>query len=325
MERHTYIRIHQIDSLIRQGLYPNCQRLAEEFETSQRTVLRDIEAMKDSLGAPIAYSKEKNGYYYSQGNFRLPEMKLTEGELLAVCLGADLLNKYKGAPFEKAIKNAFQKIQLRLPNEVTIDLKEQNPVYSFDVQETLELDDNSAKVIAQLARAIHGRKQAEIEYYSIGRDAHSCRIIDPYHLRHALGTWYLIAFCHKSKDIRTFAVRQIKKIKVLAKTFTIPADFSPTKFFAGSWHLEEGGPLTKVVVRIDKKIARWFKNRRLHPSQKARENKDGSLDLSFEVTGTSEIKRWILSQGSMIKVLEPYPLKRDILNELLEIKELNKR
>lgn len=321
MERHAYIRISKIDSLIRQGLYPNCQRLAEEFETSQRTILRDIEALKDSLGAPIAYSKEKNGYYYRESGFRLPEMKLTEGELLAVCLGADLLNKYKGAPFERAIKNAFQKIQLLLSNEVTIDLKEQNPVYSFDIQETVELDSVGAKILAQLARAIHNKKQAEIEYYSIGRDAHTCRVIDPYHLRHALGTWYLVAFCHKTKDIRTFAVSQIKKIKVFAKSFIIPNDFTPAKFFAGSWQLEEGGPLTKVVVRLDKKIARWFKNRQLHPSQKAKMNKDGSLDLSFEVSGTNEIKRWILSQGARAKVLEPKSLEGEIRLEAKRIYE----
>lgn len=319
MERHTYIRLAKIDSLIRQGAYPNCQKLAEEFETSERTVLRDIEAMKDSLGAPIAYSKEKNGYYYTQGGFCLPEMKLTEGELLAVFLGADILKKYRGAPFEQAIRRAFRKIQVMLPDEITLRLGEPGHVYSFDIQETIELDKKGAEVLARLVRAIENKKKVRMEYFSVYREARTCRTVDPYHLRHALGAWYLIAYCQKARDIRTFNISQIKSLKVLPESFTVPKDFSADKFLAGSWQIEEGGRPTKVVVRLDNKIVRWFKNRRLHPSQKTKENHDGSLDLTFEVAGTNEIKRWIMSLGANARVKEPASLREEILSEARKI------
>jgi predicted DNA-binding transcriptional regulator YafY len=56
--------------------------------------------------------------------------------------------------------------------------------------------------------------------------------------------------------------------------------------------------------------------RRWHPSQKNKKLKDGSLELSFEVAGTKEIKTWILGFGSLAKVLEPTSLVKEIKDEL---------
>jgi hypothetical protein len=40
-------------------------------------------------------------------------------------------------------------------------------------------------------------------------------------------------------------------------------------------------------------------------SQKNKKLKDGSLELTFEVAGTTEIKSWIMGFGSLAKILEP--------------------
>ncbi|MCX5750092.1 MAG: WYL domain-containing transcriptional regulator [Candidatus Saganbacteria bacterium] len=319
MERHTYIRIAKIDELIRKKSYPNCRKMAEIFEVSQRTILRDIEAMKDSLGAPILFSKEKNGYYYGNSGFSLPELKLSEGELLAVLLGADIISRYKNTPFEPAIRSAFEKLQLLLPDSVSINPKNIDESISFDIRQTRELDKKSAKVFEKLTKAIKDKSSIEINYYVIGRDAMQKRVIDPYHLRHTQGSWYLIGYCHLRKDFRTFSVNQIKGIKALPQKFEIQKDFSVKDFFADSWGFQEGGAITKVVVRLDKTIARWFVDRRLHPSQQMVENKDGSLTLTFKVAGTNEIMRWILSQGHWAKIIEPETLKKEIRDEAREM------
>lgn len=315
MERHTYIRLANIDKLIRNKRYPNCKFLADEFETSERTILRDIEAMKDSLGAPIRYSKERNGYYYEEEKFSLPAMRLTEGELVSIFLGAEIIKKLKNTPFGSKVKQAFEKIEAMLPESISLDPEEVSGAFSVQIENTRALDTRSARVFETLAKAIKEKKSVEVEYYSIGRNAVSKRILDPYHLRHMLGTWYLIAYCHFRKDVRTFAVNQIREIKVLKDKFEVQKGFSIEKFFEHSWGIEEGGPLTTVVVKLDKEISRWYVDRRLHPSQKVKENKDGSVTLSFKVAGTDEIKRWILSLGRWAKVLEPEELKRDVKAE----------
>lgn len=320
MERHTYIRITEIDRLIRRGKFPNCKWLAQEFETSERTVLRDIEAMKDSMGAPIGYSKEKNGYFYTEEGFKLPEIQLTEGEFVSIFLGEEILKKYRGTPFGDAITSAFGKIRIALPDSISIDLNSVSESFSFDIPHTRELDEHAAKVFDALSKAIKSRNSVELTYHTLSRNAVGKRIVDPYHLRHSMGTWYLIGYCQLRKDFRTFIITQIKDIKILDKKYKVDPGFSIEKLLAYSWHILEGEPVTKVIVKLDKDIARWFVDRKLHPTQKTKENKDGSVTLEFRVAGTSEIKRWIMSQGKHAKVLEPKSLRDEIREEITEMK-----
>src|SRR3989338_2374524 len=325
MDRHILFRIYDIDRMLKRKEYPNCTKLKEYFlehhglTLSIRTIMRDIDTMRLDLGAPIQYDREKNGYYYENESFSLPAVRLTEGELISIFLAEEILKKYKNTPFEATIKRAFEKVELLLPQSVSIDFNEIGQAYSFDIRQTRPLDKQSAKVFDTLAKAIGDKMSVEINYYAISRNATQKRVIDPYHLRHTQGAWYLVGYCHLRKEVRTFAVNQIRSIKTLKEPFTVRADFSPEKFFEHSWGISEGGPLTKVVVKIDKEIARWFEDRKLHSSQQTKKNKDGSLTLTFRVAGTNEIKRWILSQGRYAKVVEPKELEQEIRREVMEI------
>jgi proteasome accessory factor B len=74
--------------------------------------------------------------------------------------------------------------------------------------------------------------------------------------------------------------------------------------------------LVRVRVRFHKSLTRYLLERRWHLSQKNKKLADGSLELSFEVAGTKEIKTWILGFGSLAKVLEPAELVKEVKEEL---------
>jgi Ankyrin repeats (3 copies) len=67
-------RLLALDRLIRDGKYPNALTFAREWEVSQKTIQRDIEFLRDMLGAPIKYDRAQNGYYYTdqQWDFLAP-------------------------------------------------------------------------------------------------------------------------------------------------------------------------------------------------------------------------------------------------------------
>ncbi len=44
---------------------------------------RDIEFLRDQMGAPLAFNPIENGYEYTEEGFTLPDVKMTEGEVLA--------------------------------------------------------------------------------------------------------------------------------------------------------------------------------------------------------------------------------------------------
>lgn len=67
-----------------------------------------------------------------------------------------------------------------------------------------------------------------------------------------------------------------------------------------------------VKVRISPGWARCVGEKIWHESQTAQKNGDGSLELSFEVAGLDEIKRWVLSFGPEAQILEPAKLREMI-------------
>ena len=48
-----YRRLLFIDRKVRDGSYPNCPSLAREWEVSVKTIQRDIDYLRDELGAPL--------------------------------------------------------------------------------------------------------------------------------------------------------------------------------------------------------------------------------------------------------------------------------
>jgi len=64
-------RILYIDTAIRNKVYPAKKRFVEHFEVSAKTIERDFEYLRDRLGAPLEYSNERRGYYYTDENYFL--------------------------------------------------------------------------------------------------------------------------------------------------------------------------------------------------------------------------------------------------------------
>ena len=112
----------KLDDWIRSGKYPNATSAAKEMEVNRRTVKRDFEFLRDGFNAPLEYSRENNGYFYTEPDFALPLVRMTEGELVALFLAAQLLQQYGATPFKRDIQAAFAKICSWLPAEVSLDL-----------------------------------------------------------------------------------------------------------------------------------------------------------------------------------------------------------
>jgi predicted DNA-binding transcriptional regulator YafY len=60
--RPPLARMLEIHERIQKSHFPNCNRMAKEFEVSSRTVKRDIDFMKCRLNLPIEYDSHRYGY-----------------------------------------------------------------------------------------------------------------------------------------------------------------------------------------------------------------------------------------------------------------------
>ena len=79
MKRSVLARILYFDEQIRAKQYPGIRATSRELEVCERTIARDIDYMRGTLGAPLAFNRAMQGYYYSE-TWTLPEAVIALGE-----------------------------------------------------------------------------------------------------------------------------------------------------------------------------------------------------------------------------------------------------
>jgi len=313
--RAHYARIYYFHQLLSANRYPRISKIAEKFEVSKRTVERDIEHMRDRLGAPICYCRSKRGYYYEKEGFQLPPLNITEEELITLFLGQRLLSKFMGTPFEKTIRNAFEKILAAIPENELVNLYSIDDIVSFDVKPLRGDEERVVQNYIRLAAAIGDKTKVWLKYYSASSDKVNERYVDPYHLRYYQGAWYLIGYCNLRKAIRIFALDRILDLKNTEDSFELMGDFVLEDYLSSALGIETGKETQEVCIWFDRHQARWVRERRWHHTQKIEPQADGSIILCITVAGLGEVKRWVLGFGGHAEVLCPEKLREELVKE----------
>jgi predicted DNA-binding transcriptional regulator YafY len=163
-----------------------------------------------------------------------------------------------------------------------------------------------------LAKATAGRKQLRFDYRKPGQQKPEARVVDPYHLANINGEWFLFAFDHARKDIRTFVPARISHVQSTGKIFPRPAKFSLEKRLHDSFGVVSGEGEFEVVIRFDAFAAGYIREKRWHPSQELRELKGGAAELRMKLSSLAEVQRWVLSWGGHAKVIAPKELARSV-------------
>lgn len=130
-------RLAWIDAQIRARAYPNATSIATQFEISRRQAARDLEYLRHSMGAPLDYSAEHRGYYYTDDAFVLPAMVMSDVELSSLSY---LAERYSGSGGEAAARVAG--VLRRLAGRAIADpgSDERPPVAGVDSRELHALD-----------------------------------------------------------------------------------------------------------------------------------------------------------------------------------------
>ncbi|HZL44426.1 MAG TPA: WYL domain-containing protein [Verrucomicrobiae bacterium] len=300
------LRIHQA---LQAGKFPNASTLARELEVSTKSIHRDIEFMRDRLELPVAYDGARFGYHYTEEVAAFPNVQITEGELFALIVAEKALQQYRGTSFEKPLLSAIRKLEHALPETISFSLSDVNQSISFRTRAEPVLD---LKIFDALATATARRQQIELAYRKPGRREIEQRIVDPYHLANINGEWYLFAYDHLRADIRTFVPGRIQSATTTGKTFPRPERFSLEKRLRGSFGVHSGRGHYHVLIRFSPAVADYVREKRWHESQRLRELKDGSIELSLHLSGLLELERWVLSWGGDARVLQPPELAKRI-------------
>lgn len=323
--RTALSRMFLIDKAIRAGTWPNAKTLGREIEVHPRTILRDIEYLRDQLHAPIRFDSRKNGFYYYEPSYRLPFLQLTEGELVALFLSEQLLRQYRGTDYGPDLARVFAKITAGLNEPITVDTQRLSEAISFRTPPVALFD---VTIIKTLIDAIVRRRRLIIEYWTASSNLESRREIDPYHLTSCDGQYHLIAYCHKRREIRQFVPARIRWIEVTDTGFVIPESFRIEEYFTGAFGVfgNDDESRHRVRLRFTGFAVRYIRERRWHPSQTLEESPEGEeIVMTLDVSHFREVERFVLGWLPHCEVLEPPELRESILHALSEATKMHGR
>jgi proteasome accessory factor B len=304
--QHT--RLLFIDRKIREKRFPNRTSLAEEWETSSKTIQRDLDYMRYELDAPLEYSAKHRGYFYTEEQYQLPAINIRESDLFAIYLADKLLVQYQGTPIYDSLCSVFRKIEDSLPDKMAARPGNDQSLFTvFPPFTTVILPE----VFETVLDCLRTSTRLEIAYRSPGSTP-EWRQIDPYHGVRFEGDWYVVGHCHLRQAIRTFSLARMETARKQGQRFTVPRDFDFRKLSGSHFGVHWGTDDIEVRIQFAREAAAYVRERIWHPSQRIAENADGSLVLSLTVNHLLELKRWILSWGAMAQVLEPPALVAEI-------------
>ena len=137
------MRIQWLHKKLCENCFPNAMRLSEKFNISHRQAQRDIEHLKNKLGAPLKYSNSRKGFYYAS-EFSLPMFVATEND-------SEYTDAVRGINFFDSKIADQSVIQMQIPYTATLEIKDKLTVMNMQ-----------AFIVAQSARNTY-----ECEFQSI--------------------------------------------------------------------------------------------------------------------------------------------------------------
>jgi predicted DNA-binding transcriptional regulator YafY len=281
--------------------------LARKLGVSRRTAYRDLKALEREVDLPIW---NLHGRWGVRSEGLLPALRFSRDEALSLVLAARLLAKFSTG-YDPEYGAALTKLGGMLDEPL-------RSAVARTVQQISELtrDADAQARMRLLATAWVTHRVVEFDYAAAWSNSGSTRSarVRPYLIEPSAATLaiYIIGYDESRSALRTFRADRIANLKLTSDTFVLPADVELERSLTAAWDIVADQPLEEIVIRFSSAAAARAAETRWHPSQTTTAEPGGTLLWKARVSGTNEIRTWILGWGDGAEVLRPESLRDDL-------------
>ncbi len=310
-------RFYRIDDLLKSYRAVSKKRLLEDLEISEATFKRDLEYLRERMGAPIEYDRSLGGYRYQRNedgcvDFELPGLWFNAEELHALLTAECLL---------AGLADGFLSAHIAPIRERIVSLLEEGDHTSMELRQRIRLLQQAARkmderVFQRIATALLQRKQLRFDHYNRRRDETVRRVVSPQRLVYYRDNWYLDTWCHLRKDLRSFSMDVISSVQVVERKAKDVSERVLDKTFAAGYGIFGGNATEIATLKFSASRARWVRSEHWHPEQQGDPQLDGTYLLKLPYSNQTELVMDILRHGEHVEVLGPESLRRAVLGEL---------
>lgn len=290
--------------------------IQKEAEVSRRTAerLRDvllselpIDELENFHGKEKHWGFRRSGYLKEIISFSKEEIAELENIKNAITVDnqketlTEVITKIK-ALSGKNVAQIEDAIEILLKTEgVAVS---QNPNYKIDVK-SLEL----------IRQSIKENRRIKCKYD--GRD----KILSPYGIVYGENV-FLIAVEGDWENPYVYRLHRISDIELTCEKFD-KGDFDIKKYANRSFGVYQNEEI-KVELLFSSAVAEDVLNFNFHPTQKVRQNDDGTVTVKFRASGDLQILWHVFKWGSDVQIISPKSLKKEYIEMLENVLEVQK-
>lgn len=285
--------------------------LAQKFEVSVRTILRDVEAINQA-GIPIVTFQGANGGIGIAEGYRLDKSVLTADEMAAIIStlqGIDgAVNTKTHAALMDKLKNA-----LTLPQLETLDNKLNRIVIDLSPWQD---DTATREKLAEVMSAIEASHELEFTYND-SSGAKTRRKVEPYSLILKAQNWYLYAWCTLRSGFRYFRISRLVDLVTLEDTFQ-PRQVSPQPLPEKRFIDQFGTPVEMelaFIEELESVVEEFFR-------EGIDSRRDGRIIVKTTLPENRGVLGLLLSFGSGVEVISPPHIRQKLAEIAAEISQI---
>lgn len=200
-------RLLEIDARVRAGNRPSHAALAHELGVSTRTIQRDFDYLRFTLGAPLEYDARRKGWFYGEESFFLPSVLATARDVRALLLVRAAVAQHAGTPYADSATRALELIARALPERERVGAAWVGSKVAFADFPSAEIE---PAVWETVLEGLREERTLVLSYRRPGQSARRRRV-DPYGLIVSGGDWYVHGLSHRHGERRTFLLSRIRR------------------------------------------------------------------------------------------------------------------
>lgn len=312
MNRYRYSHVKLLHKLLKKadgGLLPIVD-LMEKAGCSRIGLYRHLVFLRDRLGAPVLFDRERHAVRYDAlkvADYELPGLWFDSQELFALAAFYQLLTHKTHSVAADALEPLKQQIEHVLINNRTggkVELQRirvtRSGLRQFDEY-----------IFRQLAMAVLTRQRLVFRYKPRSTDSEGKRSVSPQRLTHYRENWYLDAWDHDRQALRSFAVDRVKDIHLSQEPAVDVPETELDTYLAGGYGIFSGPPKAWATVVFSARAARWVSEEHWHSQQEGRFLGDGRYELRVPFANAKELLMDILRYGPDAEVIAPASLREE--------------
>jgi len=280
------------------------------LEISPATFKRDIAKLRDRLGTPIVFDRDLGGYRLKteQDATELPGFWFTQDEILALMTIQSMIEQLDPGLLGPKLKPLRKRLDDMLthqgldPQQLTQRVravsagKRRLPLAAFET----------------IAKATFERRQVQVHHHNRLTGETLQRTLSPQQLIHYRDNWYVDAWCHLRKGVRSFSIDAIEAAEILASPAKDIDLLAMRQQLDGGYGIFAGAPKDWAELTFSAARAGWVQHEVWHPQQQGLLHPDGRYTLRVPYADERELIGDILRFGADVEVVGPSSLRQQV-------------